>query len=438
MSEATWLPGIVVLITGLFIGMALAVKLRGKGSRQTERGAESSDLLLKIRDLEGRRDDLYRRIRAADEEEAGPEEVAALEDAAANTLRELDRLTENLPKGRRKKKAEDTLSQPSAPAARTTRNPLLVGFAFGAAMVAVVGLLVYWAVRDAQPSATMAPQPTQPGSTMEVPHVGQLEVPPEVAAQIADLENRLVSDPGDLLARKQLALTYVAAGQFFEAFDQASQILQQSPADPDGLLVHGIVRLTMGQADQAVDLLDQVLAQFPNNRQALIYRGLALYQTGEVEQALDTWEMGLEMAGGSDPELEELLQMARSGASQPAGMQPASPSPVVERAPDPSGYSLALDLSPGAQVAPQATLFVYLRPEAGGAPVAARRISLPRFPLDITLGIEDSMMGAELPASGVLVARLDTDGNVATAEASDLAAEILATRGQRVRLTLGQ
>ena len=328
-----------------------------------------------------------------------------------------------------------------APETAKTRNPVLVGFAFGAAMVAVVALLVYWAVEDAQPTAPMGPQPTQAGASLEPPHEGPQEVPPELAAQIADLQNRLVTDPGDWTARKQLALSYVASGQYFEAFSQASQVLQQSPEDPDGLLVHGIVRLTMGQADQAVGLLDQVLAQYPDHRQALIYRGLALYQTGKVEQAIDTWDMGLQMLGGSDPELEELIDMARSGASQPAGMVPASPPPAempTSQEPDPNGYSLTLELAPGARVAPQATLFVFLLTEAGSPPVAARRISEPRFPLAISLGTDDSMMGAELPDSGTLVARLDTDGNVATNQAGDLSAEIYVSKGQLSSLILGQ
>ena len=62
---------------------------------------------------------------------------------------------------------------------------------------------------------------------------------------------------------------------------------------------------------------------------------------------------------------------------------------------------------------------------------------MPRFPLEITLGPDDSMMGGELPASGTLVARLDSDGNVATAHAGDLSVEILAARGELSTLTLG-
>lgn len=455
MSEANWLPGIIVLATGLFAGLVMAIRLRGQGTKASKRDQESPDIQLKIRDLEARKDDLYRRIRAAEEDKLGTEEIRALEDAAANTLRELDQLTEQQP-GRAREAAK--VARPTTPteppsagsdaAPPRTRNPLWVGVAIGAGMIAVVAMLVYWAVEDAQPGPRMAPQAAQPATDMEAPHEGQIQVPPEVAAQIADLQGRLVADPADVMARKQLALTYVAAGQFFEAFNQASQVLQEIPDDPDALLVHGIVRLTMGQADQAVGLIDQVLAQHPDHRQALIYRGLALYQTGNVEQALDTWDMGLQMAGGNDPEFQELIHMAQTGAAQPAGMMPKSPPAAAPNSAqaagpasqqlDPAGYQATLDLAPGAQIAPQATLYVFLRPEGGGPPVAVRRISAPRFPLEITLGLEDSMMGDELPATGILVARLDTDGDVATADATDLAAEGIATKGEWVRLTLGR
>lgn len=62
---------------------------------------------------------------------------------------------------------------------------------------------------------------------------------------------------------------------------------------------------------------------------------------------------------------------------------------------------------------------------------------MPSFPMQITLGMDDSMMGAELPETGILVARLDTDGNVASASPGDLAIEIPVTKGQLTTLTLG-
>ena len=105
---------------------------------------------------------------------------------------------------------------------------------------------------------------------------------------------------------------------------------------------------------------------------------------------------------------------------------------------DPDGYPVSIQLAAGVQAAPQATLFVFLRPEAGGPPVAARRIMAPTFPLRISIGAGDSMMGGELPDSGVLVARLDIDGNVATAQSGDLAVEATASKGQLTTLILGQ
>ena len=454
MNEAIWLPALVVVSVGLILGLLLAFRLRTSSPRKT--ATNTADLELKLRDLEARRDDLFRRIRAADEDHLSPEEKSALEEAAALTLRDLDRLQKEIPGGRTRGKDQHRDSDQSAhtgaeaaveaePMA-SRRNPLLTGLAFGAIMVAVVGLLVYWAIRDAQPAPGMGGPPTaQAGSAMDPPHQGQVQVPPELAAQIADLQQQVVANPEDLMAKKQLALSYVAAGQFFEAFDQASQVLQQFPDDPDGMLVHGIVRLTMGQADQAVGLLDRVLAEHPDHRQALIYRGLALYQMGNVEQAMDTWDMGLQMAGGSDPEFEELLMMAQSGQSQPAGMTPPAPAATSQAPPtatvgqvDPGVFSLQIELAAGAQPAPQAILFVFLRPEGGGPPVAATRISSPTFPLAIVLDASHSMMGAELPDKGILVARVDTDGNVTTSEATDLVAEVPAAKGQLTRLTLGQ
>ena len=449
MNDATWLPSLIVLGAGLVIGLLLAYRLRQTSF--TPSVAEAADLKLKIRDLEARREDLYRRLRSADEDHLSPAEIAALEETAARTLSELDQLSGQLPK-RALQKDDRPDGQPTpqvtSEAGRPARNPLVVGFAFGAGMVLIVALLVYWAVRDAQPkpqAATTAPT----AQTMEAPHEGQVQISPELAQLIADLSARVTADPEDWQSRKELALTQLAGAQFFEAFNQATQILQRFPEDPDGLFVHGVVRLTMGQSDQALDLMDQVLAQHPDHKQALIYRGLALYQMGNVEPAVDTWEVGLEMVGGRDPDFEELLAMARSGAAPATpGMTPAGsllsqgatvPSGTSTPSPAPAadGFSLQIDLAAGIVPAPEATLFIFLRTQDSGPPVAARRVVAPRFPVQITLTAADSMMGAELPDTGTAVVRLDSDGAASTTSEDDLFIEAPATKGQTVRLTLG-
>lgn len=452
MNGATWLPSLVVLATGLGLGLLLAYRLRQASS--ASRAPESADLQLKIRDLEARRDDLYRRLRSADEDRLTAAEISALEESAARVLFQLNqldrgRLEQASGTGDRSSETPSSSTvrsqseaRPPSPAHRRERSPLITGLAFAAGMVLVVAVLVYWAVRDAQPENQTG------GSTATVrtgdrPHEGQAQVPAELARQIADLDSRVAANPDDWQSRKQLASSLLAAGDFFEAFNQASQILQRLPEDPDGLFVHGVVRLTMGQSNQALELMDRVLAQHPDHKQALVYRGLALYQMGNVEQAQDTWETGLEMVGGRDPEFEELLAMARSG-TEPAGPGVGSPNgsgnPQVatpSRVGSEEGFALEVDLASGLLVPPGATLFVFLRTEDGGPPVAARRVVAPSFPAQITLTAADSMMGAELPESGTIVVRLDSDGTASTTSAEDLGVEAPATKGQTTRLTLG-
>jgi hypothetical protein len=321
---------------------------------------------------------------------------------------------------------------------------MATGVLIGGAMVGVVALLVYFAVRDATPTAQQPMVQATPGAS-EDPHSGQMTaLPPELAAQVANLQTRIVNDPEDWIAKKQLSLILLSSGQFFEAFTLAGEVLQRFPEDPDALLVHGIVRVSMGQFEVGKDLLDRVLAEHPDHQQALLYRGLALYQLGQVEQAVDTWQIGLEMAGGSDPDFEELLAMAEAGVTigetAPQAPSTATSAPTESSAAIADGsYGIRLELAAGAAPTAGSTLFVFLREENGGAPVAATRVAAPTFPLQISLSAADSMMGGgELPGSGVLVARLDGDGSVATTEPGDLQAEASAIAGEATTLVLGR
>ena len=454
MTDSSWLPGLAVLFIGLAAGLYLGWRLRRQGA--AERSKVDPDLDLAIRDLEERRNDLYRRLRGADEDRLGEAEREALELAAAKTLRELDQLQQKQPAAKkRKKRIEETERRIEAPASASAapahgRRSALVGFAFGALLVATVALLIYWAGRDARPDPQMAPGPAATVPVDE-PHGDETAMSPEIAGRVAELEARVAAAPDDWMAKKELALTLMSGAQFVEAFKLSDEILRNFPEDPDALLIQGVVRMTMGQNDVAVELLDRVLAQHPDHLQALLYRGLALYQSGQTERAVDTWEMGLEMAGGRHPDFEEVLAMAAAASDGTASSATASAAPGPGVGPDttPSseartdaadlaGYPVRIELAAGAMVQPGSTLFVFLRPETGGAPVAARRITGASFPLSFTLGSGDSMMGGELPKSGILVAKLDTDGSASTSSETDFQTEAEASWGEWTRLTLGR
>ncbi|TNF71769.1 MAG: tetratricopeptide repeat protein [Acidobacteria bacterium] len=440
-----WIPALLVLAVGLAGGLWAAFQIRRQG--QASKASVDADVRLKIADLENRRDELYQRLRRAEEEKADPGDRRELELAAARTLRELDELRGSI-QAQPLPSAKPAAAPRATPATASlgTRHPALVGFAFGAGLVLLVGVLIYFALRDAKPDAQPGAQvPAPQGTQGEPPHQATAPVPPELAQRISELEAHLAANPQDLMARKELALVHMAAGQLVEAFEHAGVLLQQNPDDPDGLYVHGVVRLSMGQYAVSVELLDRLLAQYPDHPDALMYRGLALHQLGQTEQAMDSWQLGLEMAGGSHPQIEELILMAEQGqlgAPEPATPQPApaTTAPPSQASPAPptatDSYGMRIEL--GDVASPGAVLFVFLRTAEAGPPIAAKRITQPAFPLDLAMGPGDSMMGAELPATGILVARLDGDGDVSTTGPGDLQAEAEAVMGSTTRLVLGQ
>jgi cytochrome c-type biogenesis protein CcmH len=442
LNGSIWIPGLLVLALGLAGGLWAAFQLRRQGAASKATG--DADVRLKIADLENRRDELYQRLKRAEEEKTDPGDRRELELAAARTLRELDELRGSAPAQPLPKPVsspEETL----AAASLSTRHPLLVGFAFGAALVLLVTTLIYFALRDAKPDTQPGAQaPVAQGTPGEPPHQTTAPVPPELAQRIAELQGHLAASPEDIMARKELAIIYLAAGQLVEAFEHAGVLMQQNPDDPDGLYVQGVVRLSMGQFAVSVDLLDRLLAQYPDHPDALMYRGLALNQLGQTDQAMDSWELGLEMAGGSHPQIEELIAMAeqgRLGAPAPATPQSAGATaspPQAAPAPPTAAGSYGMRIELGATASPGAILFVFLRTAEAGPPVAAKKISQPAFPLDLAMGPADSMMGAELPAAGILVARLDGDGDVSTTSPGDLQAEAQAEMGTTTRLVLEQ
>jgi len=82
-------------------------------------------------------------------------------------------------------------------------------------------------------------------------------------------------------------------------------------------------------------------------------------------------------------------------------------------------------LSHGVAVGPEAVLFVIARTPDGGPPLAAKRLSAGRFPVEFTLGAAD-LMGADRSFAGPLQisARVDGDGDPLTRGPGDLTGEL--------------
>jgi hypothetical protein len=68
-------------------------------------------------------------------------------------------------------------------------------------------------------------------------------------------------------------------------------------------------------------------------------------------------------------------------------------------------------------------LFVIARPQAGGPPLAVKRLPAGPFPLAFEIGAEDAMLAGRPFAGPILLsARIDSDGDPLTRGAGDLAA----------------
>jgi tetratricopeptide (TPR) repeat protein len=311
MTEIGVLP-LVVLGGGLAIGLLVAFTVARREPRR-----ERADLELRIADLETERDEAYSKLRGAEGVSLTEADRDALELTAARILRDLDDARLELAKVPARR------PEPSATAATSrtgflTRHPAIGGALFGGGLVGLVAVLVFWAQRDARPApaateaATPAPMASGPPSAMDR---GEAPLAPEVAAEVAALRDRISVSPDEVGLRRRLAELLLANGQFFDAFQEARQLLERAPEDAVGHYVSGVVRYTMGNPDEALQHFANARAAEPAYVPASIVEGIVRLQLGDREAAVSSWSAGLAAAGGAEPRLEHLLRLAREGKS---------------------------------------------------------------------------------------------------------------------------
>lgn len=405
--------GLVVVAVGVGVGIWLMTRAA------RSRSAEASPVARRA-ELEEEHTRLVAALRHDDLTDA---DRAELELAAAQVLRDLDRLdvaADDAADG--KSTVAPSALAPSPP---SNRRAAWVGFAWGVVSTLAVLALVYLAGGDSR--LRREGEPITGGDSLrpdvQIPadfqHPNSAttggEVPEEARAQLDDLERRWTEER-DLAALKELTLANLALERFMEAHRWSEVVLEQAPDDPDGHYAQGVVRMAMGQSEAAVELFDRVLADYPNHLLALVAKGAALRGLGQVDAARATWEQALLVSGGQ-AQVQRLLDSLDRPAPQPAQPTTTPEAPAAAVAPATS-YRIELTCSgarPGA-----GTLFVILRgPRSagqGGPPIAVKRLDSPRLPAAVALGQADSMMGAQLPDEATLVARWDGDGNALTRE----------------------
>ena len=460
-SSVDWLPGVVALALGLAAGLVLALRVRAA------RGARLEAVPVEVRDLEGKRDVLLHQLQEL-EDMAGKqtpahlaEERYRLELEAAGVLMALDRraAAQAAPKGKKKPQRDEAPASPP-PAGWLAQSPALRGFLWGAGAMLVLGGLLF-SVRE---TATARPEG---GSPTGAPMGGRPAAGPETAAaseEEAQLRARVESHPDDLDARLSLAQLDLGKGDMMGVWNETKAILDREPGHPRAIAYQALVRLAMGQGDVARSMLEKLLADSPDLLEGYLHLALVQLRTGHPQDA----EAVMARAEKRFPEradtLKRLLaqmreQAAAEGEAPVAGegdphaglgmpeaapvAKPAAPEPASASASVPAGKSvegvLELDASLQHALAPGAVVYVIAR-EAGGSggpPAAVKRLPA-SFPLRFQLSAADSMMGGELPAKLKIEARVDSDGDAMTHDASDPSAALdgvaLGTRDLRLVL----
>jgi Tfp pilus assembly protein PilF len=421
-----WLSAAGMILSGVIVGFMFWYGMKGRAPKP------DVDRL----DLEAKRDVLLQQLRELKETGGSVEEQRRLERETADVLRALDKRAPA--KRTEDKRRSDSLVRPSAETGRTeesdlralTRAATIRGFIWGAASVAVLGGIGWLVTQHATPKTE---ETTGGTPMMSAPQSQQQQQPPDAALQ--QMEAAVAKSPDDLETHIQLAKAYLERENLMGVFKETQYVLQHNPNDARALTYQALVRMSMGQRDGAEGMLQRAIKSDPQLTDAYVALAWDDVQRGKVSEADGLIAEAARRHPDQQARLAEVLTRMKEQAKNPP---PATPAPASANANGPSVHvSLSLE---GAKPSSNAVLFIIARGsgQTAGPPAAVKRIMSPTFPLEVDLSAADSMMGQPLPATVRIEARIDSDGDPLTKNASDphAAQDGVATNGTKVTLVL--
>ncbi len=325
----------------------------------------------------------------------------------------------------------------AAPAAASGPSGVWIGAGWTLAGVAVIAGLYVLVAGDARPRAEG--MPITGGDS-----VGLAEAPaPRRSPAEQALLDRVAQDPADVGAHNDLTELAIGRQDLAGALEHNQAALAAAPADADARVFRAVLLTAIRKEAEGIALLDEVLADDPRHVRALVYKAL-LVQRRDPATAVSLLERAA--AVEPSPQIEAALAEARAAAAAGPGAEGTalSSSDAPGGGPPPSDAPartlVAGTLAYAGTPAPDAILFVSLRPVAGGPPLAAVRWSPDRANGAFTLTTADLIpmaQGRPLPEAVVVTARLDSDGDPLSRPPSDPAASAEVTVGaEGVTLTL--
>lgn len=175
---------------------------------------------------------------------------------------------------------------------------------------------------------------------------GQMNVAP-VDQMIADLEGRLVANPGDVEGWRMLGWSKFRTDDFQGAADAYGRAARLAPSDSETLSAYGeaLARAAGGLVTpDATVALQSALKLDPVDARARFLLGLKKQQEGKPEAALDDWlgmlnsaeplapwfdevrDRAVELSMSSGIDISQRLPAARNDSDAPPAQRPAAPS----------------------------------------------------------------------------------------------------------------
>lgn len=98
-------------------------------------------------------------------------------------------------------------------------------------------------------------------------------------------QKALDKNPNLLLAKANMAMTYVSTQTPMQGIMLLREVLQQDPTNEVALFNLGLLSMRSNQYDRAIERFRQILAVNPNSRKARFYLGVSLVEKGEKGEA---------------------------------------------------------------------------------------------------------------------------------------------------------
>lgn len=422
-NSTDWAPAIAILAAGLVLGLLFIYFVRRRRSAGSSPLAERSE---RQAELEARRDILLQQLREVADDADAADQRAALELEAAEVLRELDQFPETAPA---------TLRSPFF-----TRHPVLKGYMLGVASVAGVGLLGYYGSTFATPRETA-------GGAMNTASSPAPQMPSD--PQLQQLEQAVSSDPENVESRIALARAYFGRDNMMGVFEHTNAVLAKDANEPRALTYNAIVLMTMGRLEEAIRNLERATKRDPMLLDAWVALASVRTQAGDHDAAAAAIQSAIAKHPKEETRLKAVLAEMRAQLQQPSAapapssaavaelppghppMPGASLNPTPEAAPHPTSVMaptapaaapirITLTIDESAKLKSGVVYLIAREDGPGkGHPLAVKRVTADSFPLSVDLGGADSMMGQPLPARVRVEARLDSDGDAGTTDATD-------------------